>query len=198
MDSIPPGTDAAHELLASVDRFVWRQAHYWNRQISGSDIDDLHQDFVVAILNQAPGYDPARGALTTWANQVCRTVALAMMRKARRRGRLMSIDAVIGHDDLTILEALGDERDEPVRKILEAEAVVTRARLIRRVRRQVKTLRPKARLAVERGFGLTGDAPERSPVTAAATGMSRVAVLRNRMKGIRILRHELRHELNAK
>jgi DNA-directed RNA polymerase specialized sigma24 family protein len=79
----------------------------------GLDLDDLAQEFALALLAAAPTYDPSRGAYTTWAVWRMRGRWSQIRERARRRPELVHAE----HEpaarpapeplDLSLLDARG-------------------------------------------------------------------------------------------
>lgn len=75
-----PAKPPVEEVLATWDRWVWKQARRWHGTFGrfgrfGLTTGDLRGEFVLAILRGYAAWDPARGAFSTWAAVVMRSKA---------------------------------------------------------------------------------------------------------------------------
>ena len=82
----PPGLDLrVHELLV---RRIYRRRWRGAVRAAGLDVDDVYQELLLSIERRNRGahpYDPSRSSPSNWIFQVCRSVVVNQIAKARRR-----------------------------------------------------------------------------------------------------------------
>jgi RNA polymerase sigma factor (sigma-70 family) len=143
----------AHELLASVHRWLWKLAYRWAHYApKGMVADDLFQEFAMWVIRYAHTHRPERCKATTWAFYVCRKVMQRHrlhQNALKRRGAVVSIFA--GTDGCTVLDSLGSRRDEPSAAVIDREEAGVRRQ---RISLALGKLPPLQRFAIEGSYGL--------------------------------------------
>lgn len=79
-----------------------------------SELRDLEQELVAAVLRQAHHYDPARGSVNTFIDRVVETAAVAIIRRRMRLKRgtgrqPASLDVAFGDDETSLGDQATDE-----------------------------------------------------------------------------------------
>lgn len=84
--------DELHELVEQNAGLAWDVALRWRR--SGLDVDDLAQVGMIGLMKAARGYDPERGAFSTYATYWIRASIARAAEKLLKHAGLYSLDAL--------------------------------------------------------------------------------------------------------
>lgn len=149
-------TDALHLLVFSCmrgDAAAWQQlVSSQHRRIYGmcyrftgspTDAEDLTQDVFLKVYRNLQGFDPAKGAFTTWLTSVTRNLLVDHFRRTRQERSTDSLDAPAQEDGEgpTMAERLADTRPGQMQRLAQME-------LRARVQHALKHLSPELREAV--------------------------------------------------
>lgn len=136
------GDSAAwQQLVVSQHRRVYGMCYRFTG--SPTDAEDLTQDVFLKVYRNLHGFDPAKGAFTTWMTTLTRNLLVDHFRRTRQDRSTDSLDAPV-HDDsdgVTMADRLADPRPGQVQRVAQLELQV-------RVQHALKQLSPELREAV--------------------------------------------------
>lgn len=101
---------------------------------SSADTDDAVQETLIRASSRLDQYDPGRGRLSTWVHAIATNICIDMLRSAKRRVLVVSLDEAVPGEDLGTplpadrwLEPMPDARliaaQDPAEVVLERESV---------------------------------------------------------------------------
>lgn len=109
---------------------------------SPTDAEDLTQDVFLKVYKNLPGFDPAKGAFTTWLTTLTRNMLVDHFRRTRQDRATDSLDENLHDDDgPTMSERLADTRPSQLDQVARQEMRV-------RIQHALKQLSPELREAV--------------------------------------------------
>ena len=148
--------DALHRLVYACmrgDGAAWQQLVVsQHRRVYGicyrftgspTDAEDLTQDVFLKVYRNLTGFDPAKGAFTTWLTTLTRNLLVDHFRRTRQDRATDSLDASSheGEDGPTMADRLADSRPNQMQQVAQAELRV-------RIQHALKQLSPELREAV--------------------------------------------------
>ncbi len=110
---------------------------------SPTDAEDLTQDVFLKVYRNLAGFDPEKGAFTTWLTTLTRNLLVDHFRRTRQDRATDSLDesAREGEDGPTMADRLADVRPNQLHRIAQME-------LRARIQHALKQLSPELREAV--------------------------------------------------
>ncbi|MEK6397372.1 MAG: sigma-70 family RNA polymerase sigma factor, partial [Terriglobus sp.] len=109
---------------------------------SPTDAEDLTQDVFLKVYKNLPGFDPAKGAFTTWLTTLTRNMLVDHFRRTRQDRATDSLDENLHDDDgPTMSERLADTRPNQMEQVARQE-------MRGRIQHALKQLSPELREAV--------------------------------------------------
>lgn len=111
---------------------------------SPADAEDLTQDVFLKVYRNLAGFDPAKGAFTTWLTTLTRNLLVDHFRRTRQDRATDSLDAGLSSDDKdspTMADRLADTRPGQMQHVAQME-------LRARIQHALKQLSPELREAV--------------------------------------------------
>jgi RNA polymerase sigma factor (sigma-70 family) len=148
--------DALHRLVYACmrgDGAAWQQLVVsQHRRVYGicyrftgspTDAEDLTQDVFLKVYRNLTGFDPAKGAFTTWLTTLTRNLLVDHFRRTRQDRATDSLDESSreGEDGPTMADRLADTRPNQMQQVAQAELRV-------RIQHALKQLSPELREAV--------------------------------------------------
>lgn len=148
--------DALHRLVYACmrgDGAAWQQLVVsQHRRVYGicyrftgspSDAEDLTQDVFLKVYRNLQGFDPEKGAFTTWLTALTRNLLVDHFRRTRQDRATDSLDESSreGEDGPTLADRLADTRPGQLQRVAQLELRV-------RVQHALKQLSPELREAV--------------------------------------------------
>lgn len=110
---------------------------------SPADAEDLTQDVFLKVYRNLHGFDPEKGAFTTWLTALTRNLLVDHFRRTRQDRSTDSLDAPMREDTdgATMADRLADSRPGQMQRVAQLE-------LRARVQHALKQLSPELREAV--------------------------------------------------
>ncbi|HEY9138079.1 MAG TPA: RNA polymerase sigma factor [Terriglobus sp.] len=109
---------------------------------SPTDAEDLTQDVFLKVYKNLPGFDPEKGAFTTWLTTLTRNMLVDHFRRTRQDRATDSLDENLHDEDgPTMSERLADTRPNQMEQVARQEMRV-------RIQHALKQLSPELREAV--------------------------------------------------
>lgn len=109
---------------------------------SPTDAEDLTQDVFLKVYKNLPGFDPEKGAFTTWLTTLTRNMLVDHFRRTRLDRATDSLDENLHDEDgPTMAERLADARPNQMEQVARQEMRV-------RIQHALKQLSPELREAV--------------------------------------------------
>ncbi|WP_232296378.1 RNA polymerase sigma factor [Terriglobus sp. TAA 43] len=109
---------------------------------SPTDAEDLTQDVFLKVYKNLPGFDPEKGAFTTWLTTLTRNMLVDHFRRTRLDRATDSLDENLHDEDgPTMAERLADTRPNQMEQVARQEMRV-------RIQHALKQLSPELREAV--------------------------------------------------
>jgi RNA polymerase sigma-70 factor (ECF subfamily) len=110
---------------------------------SPTDAEDLTQDVFLKVYRNMSGFDPAKGAFTTWLTTLTRNLLVDHFRRTRQDRATDSLDESSreGEDGPTMADRLADTRPNQMQQVAQQELRV-------RIQHALKQLSPELREAV--------------------------------------------------
>lgn len=147
--------DALHRLVYAClrgDSSAWQQLVVaQHRRVYGicyrftgspTDAEDLTQDVFLKVYKNLPGFDPEKGAFTTWLTTLTRNMLVDHFRRTRLDRATDSLDENLHDEDgPTMAERLADTRPNQMEQVARQEMRV-------RIQHALKQLSPELREAV--------------------------------------------------
>jgi RNA polymerase sigma-70 factor (ECF subfamily) len=148
--------DALHRLVYACmrgDGAAWQQLVVsQHRRVYGicyrftgspTDAEDLTQDVFLKVYRNLAGFDPVKGAFTTWLTTLTRNLLVDHFRRTRQDRATDSLDesAREGEDGPTLADRLADTRPNQMHRVAQME-------LRSRIQHALKQLSPELREAV--------------------------------------------------
>jgi|GEM_PF-37553 len=148
-------TDALHRLVYACmhgDSSAWQQlvvsqhrrvyAICYRFTGSPTDAEDLTQDVFLKVYRNLPGFDPEKGAFTTWLTTLTRNMLVDHFRRTRQDRSTDSLDEN-AHDENgpTLAERVADSRPSQFHQVAQQE-------MRARIQHALKQLSPELREAV--------------------------------------------------
>jgi RNA polymerase sigma factor (sigma-70 family) len=148
--------DAQHRLVYACmrgDSAAWQQLVVsQHRRVYGicyrftgspSDAEDLTQDVFLKVYRNLAGFDPEKGAFTTWLTALTRNLLVDHFRRTRQDRATDSLDESVreGEDGPTMADRLADTRPSAMHRVAQMELRV-------RIQHALKQLSPELREAV--------------------------------------------------
>lgn len=148
--------DALHRLVFACmrgDSAAWQQLVLaQHRRVYGicyrftgspTDAEDLTQDVFLKVYRNLQGFDPGKGAFTTWLTTLTRNLLVDHFRRTRQDRSTDSLDAPLHEesDGTTMADRLADSRPGQMQRVAQQELQV-------RVQHALKQLSPELREAV--------------------------------------------------
>lgn len=162
------------EFLTGVDAWVWTLAGRYVRRYGG-EIEDVRQEIVLHMLRLYDGYDPARGAPTTWTTWRFRSWVGWTRRKASfAKRRPLGTVGEMCHPDGEQLDVADPRAGDPADLAADRDEVARLTTAMGRLHRRYRE-------TLTRRFGLDGRAPESLDTIGRAMGVTREAVRQTEM-----------------
>jgi RNA polymerase sigma factor (sigma-70 family) len=109
---------------------------------SPTDAEDLTQDVFLKVYKNLPGFDPEKGAFTTWLTTLTRNMLVDHFRRTRLDRATDSLDENLHDEDgPTMAERLADTRPNQMDQVVRQE-------MRARIQHALKQLSPELREAV--------------------------------------------------